>query len=552
VLTDASTPDSPDWWLLRLGNQLAADAPRCDRMHSYWSGNPPLPFGNRRMKEAYKRLQRIARSNFGLLLIESVVERLTVVGFRAGGDATQANDRDAWKMWQANCLDADSTLVHRAALTMGRSYAIVGENPRKPGRPLVTAEDPRQVIHEADPTNRRETLAALKTWRDDVRGRQVAVVYLPDSIHYYVANARIKADTETVRVWTASAWAPDITKGDPAPVELDEAGNPADGLERDDPRRPTLATTANPFAPLVPVVPFVNRPDTAGRGMGEFEDCTDVIDRINTGVLDRLVIAAMQAYRQRWMTGVEVQDAQGVPLVDLDPGADLVWAVPEANARMGDFNATDLTPLLRASEADVSMLGAISRTPPSYLLASIVNASGDALAAAEVGLVSKVHERSIEFGNSWEQVYALMSQVTGRSVEDDAEVIWADPQFRSLSELASAAVQLMTAGVPWRTRMEKMSYTPAEIDRMEAQRVADALLSATLAPLAVSEGGQIGSRGVTFNASPGALGDQPAAGSGLTRSGTPAPRAAPPAAPSPTGPTPRPPNGTPVPVPPGR
>ncbi len=482
MLVDASTPDTPGWWLIRLGRRLASQQPRYARLESYWAGTPPLPFGNQRMRETYRRFQKMSRTNFGLLLVESVVERLAVVGFRSGGDASDDEDTAAWKQWQANCLDADSTLVHRAALTMSQAYAIVGEDPDVPGRPLVTAEDPRQVIHEASPANRRTVRAAMKTWRDDVAGCQLAVVYLPRSVHYFRSTTS-NPDATAEQIWGASGWVVDDSEF-------------AEGAAE------------NPFG-MVPVVPFVNRPKIDGSGVGEFEDCVDIIDRINNLILDRLVISAAQAYRQRYATGLRVEDENGNASAEFDPGADLLWVSEDDKTKFGSFDVTDLTPIIKAIESDVAYLGAISRTPPSYLLAAIVNASGDALAAAEVGLVSKCRERSIEFGNAWEQVYRLMSQVTGTQVAVDAEVLWADPQFRSLGELASANVQLMTAGVPWRTRMSALNYTPAAIDRMEAERAADALLAASLAPLSVAEGGQLGARGVGFNASPLALGDEP-------------------------------------------
>jgi hypothetical protein len=410
-------------------------------------------------------------------------------------------------------------LIHRAALIMSRAYAIVGEDPDRPGQPLVTAEDPRQVIHESSPTNRRTVLAAMKTWRDDVADAQLAVVYLPDSVHYFRTVRSVSADATSDVVWGAGSW------------EIDASDEFPGGVGR------------NPFDGTVPVVPFVNRPAIDGSGIGEFEDCADILDRINTSILDRMVTAAAQAYRQRYATGVATEDEEGNATGEFDPGADLMWVVEDEKAKFGEFNVTDLTPMIKAIESDVAYLGAISRTPPSYLLAAIVNASGDALSAAEVGLVSKVRERSVEFGNSWETVYRLMAQVSGTKVDADAAVLWMDPQFRSLSELAGANVQLMTAGVPWRTRMTALNYSPAEIDRMDAERVADALLSATLAPLAVAEGGQIGSRGVSFAANPAALGDQP-----------PAPKPAP-GKPAPTGaapgaqPGPRP---TPTPAPPAK
>jgi hypothetical protein len=130
----------------------------------------------------------------------------------------------------------------------------------------------------------------------------------------------------------------------------------------------------------------------------------------------------------------------------------------------------------------VQHLAAITRTPPHYLLGAMVNISGDALAAAETGLTSKVTERSAEFGESWETVYQLAGMVQGKTVPDDCEVLWADPQFRTLMEMAAANVQLVTAGVPWRTRMSLLPFTPSQIDRMSSERAADAMLNSILSP----------------------------------------------------------------------
>lgn len=67
MLDDAASrkAGTPEWWLLRLGKRLADDADRFDKLERYWRGDPPYPFGNVRMREAYRRLQRLARTNFG-------------------------------------------------------------------------------------------------------------------------------------------------------------------------------------------------------------------------------------------------------------------------------------------------------------------------------------------------------------------------------------------------------------------------------------------------------------------------------------------------------
>jgi hypothetical protein len=476
LLEHAQEPNTPDWWLLRLGQKLADSINRFDVLDAYWRGDHPLPFGNRKMREAYKRFQKQSRTNFTELVAESVIERLKVTGFRTGGAGSETLDQQAWSWWQDNCLDADSSLVHRAAVVMSRSYVIVGPNPDDSDSVLVTAEDPRQVVHEADPANRRKLLAALKTWWDDIESRNLAVVYLPDAIYYYRSEQTTK---QSASPWSASAW--EVDDSDPYP----------DGVG------------ANPVG-VVPVVPFLNRPDLSGQTLGEFESTTDIQDRINSEVLDRMVISTMQAYRQRWATGVDLTDEHGEG-GGFDPGSDLLWNVSDERAKFGEFQPADLTSILKAVEADVQHLAAITRTPPHYLLGSIINASGDALAAAETGLTSKVNERMTEFGESWELVYRLAGKVLGKDVPTSCEVIWSDPEFRTLTEMAAANVQLMQAGVPWRTRMAMLKFTPSQIERMQIERTQDALLNAAI-PLTGPAPGMPTPPGQPVNPSPGGSG----------------------------------------------
>jgi hypothetical protein len=302
-----------------------------------------------RRSRRIKRLQKLARSNYAGLVAETVLERIKVVGFRSGSTsgpnagstlvgATSAAavadeaDQEAWSWWQSNRMDANSGLVHRAAITMSRAYVIVWPHPRSDGdspMPLITGEDPRYVIHESDPADRYNVRAALKVWRDDVEQCDLAVVYLPDKICYYRSTKSMAGDQNP---WQAAKWAADST--DYAP----------DG------------TAVNPFG-QVPVVPFLCRPDLYGNALGEYEDITDIQDRINTVVLDRMVISAMQAYRQRWAKGVDVEDENGSVRDMFDPGADLIWVTPSENAAFGEFSAVDLTSIIKASESDTPYSG---------------------------------------------------------------------------------------------------------------------------------------------------------------------------------------------------
>ncbi|MGH3448908.1 MAG: phage portal protein [Nocardioidaceae bacterium] len=264
-----------------------------------------------------------------------------------------------------------------------------------------------------------------------------------------------------------------------APLEESHSGRPREARWSPD---PDTDDAANPLG-QVPVVRFVNRPQLDGSGVGEFEDVIDVQDRINNAVLDRLVITKMQAYRQRWAKGIDTEDEDGNPLdVPFVPGVDLLWAVANPDVEFGDFTEADIRQVLAAVRDDIQDLSAVSRTPPHYLLGQMTNISGEALTAAEAGLVSKARNRIATFGESWAQVMRLTFAYRGQDAPD-METLWADPQQHSEVELADAAVKKQQAGVTWRQRMRDLQYSPQTIDRMESERMQDALQAAVAAPL---------------------------------------------------------------------
>lgn len=452
------TPGTAEWWLVRLGSRLhdqTSGRGSLDQLNSYDLGNHPLPTGHKRARAAYQRLQRQARTNFVGLVSDAVMDRLAVDGFRAGGD--EADDL-AQLIWQANGLDAGIRPVLRDALVMRRSYLVVGPDRDGPlangSGVLITGEDPRQMIHACEPTDRSRVRAAMKTWTDEMDGKDHAVVYLPDGIYYFIGPKRVNDSgqylEDVTSAWHASRWSIDETEG-------------FEGFD------------VNPTAPFVPVVPIINRPDKDKMGFGEFEDVVDLQDRINQGVLDRLVTAAAQAFRQRWATGVSFKDEQGRDTQPFDPGADLMWHVPAADAEFGDFSATDIRPLIEAVKVDVEQMASVTRTPPYYLLGTMMNISADALTAADTGATAKAEARQKVFGEALERAIALSFHLLDQEAPVDLETIWVDAERRNAARDADAAVKKSTVGVPWRQLMEDLGYTPAQIERMEVERARDRL-----------------------------------------------------------------------------
>lgn len=449
-MIDTTDPNSPGWWADRLLKKLAGEVDRYNTLDAYYRGEQGIPkLANKAVRDAYRRLMAMARTNFAELVVEAVRERVNPVGFRTGADSDELGDAEAWRIWQANSLDADSALVHRAAFTMSESFVIVGGVDPELGSPVITPEDPRQVVVECDPIRRRKVVAAAKVFRVDDVDR--LYVYLPGEVWRAERAARTSGtayDEVSSFEWTAREDLP---------------------------------------AKVVPVVRFANRADSFGRAQGEFEPHLAVLDRISYTILNRLEIATLQAFRQRGIKGVPDRDENGdeVDYSDVfaaDPGA--LWLLPET-ADIWESQQVDLGPLRQAIRDDVQDLAAVTRTPLFYLTPDAANGSAEGASLAREGLVFKAQDRLTQFGESWEQVMSLAFLFAGdaqRASRRDLEILWASPERFSLAERYDAAAKAIAAGVPWRAVMtDVLQFSPQQVDRMEADRSADLLLTASLA-----------------------------------------------------------------------
>lgn len=429
----------------KLLKELESRQTRLNRLDRYYEGNHDLPWVTDTQRDAYRRFQRKARANFCELVVDAVRERMSPLGFRTGASKDETGDDAAWKIWQANSLDADSALVHSSMLVMSDAYVIVGPTDSDTGSPLITPEDPREVITCHDPVRRRKVVAALKAFHDDNAGQDCVYVYLPGEVYKATRDSK-----EKWRAWDAGGFE---WSGDPGKLPFQQ----------------------------IPVVRFANRPKLTGDPMGEFEGSMDTIDRINFMLLQRLMIAALQAFKQRGIKGLPQTDAKGneidyADIFSADPGA--MWQLPEG-VDIWESGVTDVQGILNAVKADVADLAAATRTPLFYLTPDAANGSAEGATLAREGLVFKTFDRLANAGESWEQVMSLAFQFAGdaeRAAHSDMEVIWDSPYRYSLTEQYSAAVQAVTAGVPWETRMSRLlQFSPQEIERMKAEKAADAL-----------------------------------------------------------------------------
>src|SRR5215468_2668578 len=155
VMTEPLDERTPEIWRSALLLELQRRQLPLLTRFAYYEGDHPLPRAPKAAQNAYRRLLKQSRTNWVQLVVDSVAERLQVVGFRFGD---QQSDGDAWLLWQANAMDADSELAQTDALTAGVNYVSVWPDEGSPVGVTIMAEHPTQTIVAYDPDNHRRPL----------------------------------------------------------------------------------------------------------------------------------------------------------------------------------------------------------------------------------------------------------------------------------------------------------------------------------------------------------------------------------------------------------
>jgi hypothetical protein len=443
--------------LRKLGKALDARSSRIQKYDSYYQGEHRAIFQNEKYRPDFQQLIDGLADNFCKLVVDSVEERLNPEGFlipQGESEPTESRskgDREAWRIWQENGLDADSQLAHTEALIKEQSYGLVwgaGD------QPIITVEDPFQMIVLTAAGNRRRRIAALKRWVDE-SGYLFATLYLPDRIEKYQSVAKADTLDETAIIDTESIqW------------------------EKRELRTETWPLT-NPLG-IVPVVPLINSPRSNGSGESEIKAVVPIQDSINELVGGMLIAAKFGAAQRLWATGVNVpKDEAGKEIIPFRVTQDRMMYSPSENARFGVFREADLSPWVTAIGMRVQHIASITRTPPHYFLANMGNfPSGEALMAAETGLVKKAKRKMRHFGEAWEEIIRLAFLVKGdkRANVTNSETIWGDPESRNEALITDSTIKRYQGGlIPWDQALEDMGYTPTQIESFEADRDAQGL-----------------------------------------------------------------------------
>lgn len=465
----------------RLIGELDRRVPEMERLTNYYRGEHPLKFASSEFAAYFTDRYKGFSDNWCQVVADSPVERLTTIGIQPYG-SDQA-DADLWRVWMENNLDADSQLGYQASINCSRSFALVWGDP-----PVVTFEDPRQTIVAYRPGSRRDRVAALKTWQDG--SRQYATLYLPDEVW--------KLERGLPRDWSS----PDLR----AAEDLMRQWQPRETGDEPNPQ-------PNPMG-IVPVVELPNRPMLGEEPLSDTAGVTAMQDAINLLWSQLFTAGDYASLPQRVVLGADmpkmpILDSNGVvtgykpiPLEQL--ALDRVLWIEDENAKLGNWPAADLSAYTDVLEVAVGHIAAQTRTPQHYLVGKMANLSGDALIAAETGLVKRAEEKQLWLGAGEREMFRLIALAQGASPQAAAavaagRVLWTDVEYRSISQLTDSLLKLRQIGFPFEFLARRYGLTPTEVADLMRMREREAeidpisqALNGRPEPGALDEGGQDG------------------------------------------------------------
>ncbi len=497
-------PGSLDWWLYRLSRRLDGRRAQLERYEAYYAGRQPLAFASDTFKAAFGNRFAMFSANFMSLVVNTHRQRLKVQGIRIG-DHDQAST-DAWDWWQRNRLDSESQTAFTEMLVKGLCYVLVWPDADS-GKPEASIESPLQVVVETEPGKSWKRRAALKRWLGE-DGRLHAELYLPASTGSGLASGIYKfRSAQSAADFSAPTW------GQVAQWQCEEP--------------PGEAWPVVNRLGIVPIVPIVNRPRLMGPAMNEWgrpmlgvpgpddgqSEMAPVMsnqDAINKLRADMINASDLAAFRQRYLTNfqVEIDEKTGQPIEPFKAAVDRLWILPppdpddptakDSPPKFGEFEATDLSPMIEGIRSETQQLGAISETPYHFLLPqSGQPPSGDSIKSSESGLAAKVADTQVYAGEPLEEIFRLNFAWLGDPRGDDlgAEIIWGPSESQSEAVHTDAVSKWGAMGIPDEIRWEALGFSPRMIERLKEIAAAAKAAEPPIPPADASTGPLDVSRG---------------------------------------------------------
>lgn len=447
----------------RIYMRLNSRRPKVEEYEKYYGGDQPLTFATDEWKAANASRYSDFSDNWCGTVVNAEAERLKPIGLTNLGK--KAGSR-LWDQLQMNEFDAQFSQGAVTALTTGRAFVIVWDDGK--GESLVTLEHPSNVEIEYDWENPRLRKAALKTWVDE--STEYATLYTADQLFKWKrdrASDPNERDSQAEQGQTDAAidggWVPRF---------------------EDD----SEWIIANPLG-VVPVVEISNRPTLKGDPISEIAGVVPMQNAINLLWAYLFLAADYASMDARVMLAtsppkIPILDKDGKVIGDRpvemkDLREKRLITLTGDNARIDSWKAAQLDIFTGTIEVAVGHIAAQTRTPPHYLVSNkgLSNLSGDALVAAEIGLVQKTNEFITFTDPQLREVIRLVALVKDEKKLADkarlAGITWQDREKRSESQLADALLKKSQMGYPFEYLLEEAGKSPTEIERIMTMRKAE-------------------------------------------------------------------------------
>lgn len=496
---------------LRLCENLAMELRRRHsimwRHDNYYRGKHPLAFASEQFSKYFGKRYTEFADNWVQVVADAPIERLNISGIRLAGQAS-GYDEDLWSLWQENDCDEQSDLAFLEAVITGRAFALVWGD--QDDNPIITFEHPTQCIVAYDMETRKRR-AGLKLWTDD--DYAYATLYTPDQVwKFQERQSEPFWEREFAGPYYQPQWEPRaLAKGELNPIP-------------------------NPLG-VVPLVELQNRPRLIAEPMSDVAGAIAMQDAINLLWSYLFNAADFASLGQRVVTGAErpmvpILDDKGNPVgerpVDLEKFAidRIIW-LEDPDAKTFQWNAAALEPFTNVIVQSVRHLAAQSRTPTHYF-EQMANLAADALKGAEVGLVKRTEEKTVNFGKGVKEIFRLAALVQGNEAKAKAvaggKTLWRDFENRSEAQTVDALLKLKQIGFPFEYLAERLGLSPMEIERVQELRKEEAENDplAVLAANDVQMTAQVqeGANGEPTPAGPPASSPAPADNPGSAKGGT--------------------------------
>lgn len=382
-------------------------------------------------------------SNYCDLVVSTMADRLKVTGITAD---TQAGSDWAAKVMRDNRFDGLMMDVTAATIRDGDSFLMVTFDNEKQQSVFVheLAFDGTEGIIPVYDVTRSYLTAAVKIWCWNNVDR--FNIYYPDRVEKYSASGSMDS-------------------GEPMVSEYEPAAQ--------------MRSTAGQVG--VPIIHFKNRARSRMKtGISELSAAVPMQDALNRTIVSMVMTAELSGFAIRtakgfvgptnMSPGMWINIGNGTPLSKDD--------VYEADM----MKQAELAPFVNQAMFLIEQLGTITRTPlPAFMGGD--SSSGEALKQREVGLLAKVEQAQVKFGNAWEDAMMLAhrtQQVFGKTQPPAVERFdckWKDAQVRNDAALIANVLAVADLiGETWaiKTVAPVFGWTEEEIQKIIDDKAAAA------------------------------------------------------------------------------